>query len=82
MVEILLEEPNPKTYPVGTPVYKYELNGINLNRINTTTHDLSNVTNLDPFTFDSYQVKIDTSSATGTDRSTDVGYPSTLHWFY
>ena len=65
---------DPKTYPVGTPVYKYELNGINLNRINTT-HDLSNVTNLDPFTFDSYQVKIDTSSATGTDRSTDVGYP-------
>ena len=29
----------------------------------------------DRFTFDSYQVKIDTSSTTGTDRSTDVGFP-------
>ena len=65
---------NPKTYPVGTPVYKYELGGINLNRINRT-HSLSEVTKLDPFTFDSYQVKIDTSSTTGTDRSTDVGFP-------
>ena len=65
---------NPKTYPVGTPVYKYELGGINLQRINRT-HDLSDVTKLDPFTFDSYQVKIDTSSTTGTDRSTDVGFP-------
>ena len=65
---------NPKTYPVGTPVYKYELGGINLNRINRT-HDLSDVTTLNPFTFDKYQVKIDTSSVTGTDRSTDVGFP-------
>ena len=65
---------NPKTHPVGTPVYKYELGGINLNRINRT-HDLSDVTTLNPFTFDKYQVKIDTSSATGTDRSTDVGFP-------
>ena len=65
---------DPKTYPVGTPVYKYELGGINLNRINRT-HTLSDVTRLDPFTFDSYQVKIDTSATTGTDRSTDVGFP-------
>ena len=65
---------NPKTYPVGTPVYKYELGGINLNRINRT-HALSDVTKLNPFTFDSYQVKIDTSATTGTDRSTDVGFP-------
>ncbi|OUV69056.1 MAG: hypothetical protein CBC89_01640 [Euryarchaeota archaeon TMED129] len=65
---------DPKTYPVGTPVYKYELGGINLDRINRT-HDLSDVTRLDPFTFDSYQVKIDTSGTTGTDRSTDVGFP-------
>ena len=65
---------DPKTYPVGTPVYKYELGGINLNRINRN-HSLSDVTKLDPFTFDSYQVKIDTSATTGTDRSTDVGFP-------
>jgi hypothetical protein len=65
---------NPKTYSIGTPVYKYELGGINLNRINRT-HALSDVTKLDPFTFDSYQVKIDTSATTGTNRSTDVGFP-------
>ena len=65
---------NPKTYPVGTPVYKYELAGVNLQRINRT-HDMSDVTNLNPFTFDSYQVKIDMSGTTGTDRSTDVGFP-------
>ena len=63
----------PRSYPVGTPVFKYENSGINLNRINTT-HNLNNVTQLDPFTFDSYKVKVDLSS-NGTDRSTDVGYP-------
>ena len=65
---------NPKSYPVGTPVYKYELAGVNLQRINRT-HALSDVTNLNPFTFDSYQVKIDMSGTTGTNRSTDVGFP-------
>lgn len=65
---------DPKTYPVGTPVYKYELGGVNLNRINRT-HDLSDVTESDPFTFDSYKVKLDMSSTTGTDRSTDTGHP-------
>ena len=65
---------NPKTYPVGTPVHKYELGGVSLNRINRT-HDLSNVTESDPFTFDSYKIKLDTSSTTGTDRSTDTGHP-------
>ena len=65
---------NPKTYPVGTPVYKYELGGVNLNRINRK-HSLSDVTESDPFTFDTYKVKLDMSSTTGTDRSTDVGWP-------
>jgi hypothetical protein len=65
---------NPKTYPVGTPVYKYELAGVNLQRINRT-HDMGDVTNLNPFTFDSYQVKVDMTGSTGTDRSTDVGFP-------
>ena len=64
-----------KTYPVGTPVYKYELGGINLNRINKV-HNLEDVTASDPFTFDSYKIKIDTSAGVGaTDRSTDVGFP-------
>ena len=37
------------TYPVGTPVYKYELGGVNLARINKV-HDLSDVTVTDPIT--------------------------------
>ena len=65
---------DPKTYPAGTPVHKYELGGVNLQRINRT-HDLSDVTQADPFTFDTYKVKLDMSDTTGTDRSTDVGHP-------
>jgi hypothetical protein len=65
---------SPRSYPVGTPVFKYENSGINLQRINTT-HNLNNVTQLDPFTFDSYKVKVDMSTTTGTDRSTDIGHP-------
>ena len=64
---------NPKSYPAGTPVYKYEFSGVNLERINRT-HSLSDVTEADPFTFDSYKIKLDMSSTTGTDRSTDEGF--------
>jgi hypothetical protein len=63
---------SPKTYPVGTPVYKYELNGVSLNRINKT-HNLNDVTIDDPITFDSYYVRLDMSD--GVDRSVDSGYP-------
>jgi hypothetical protein len=66
---------NPKTYPTGTPVYKYELNGISLRRINKT-HDLNNVTVSNPITFDSYTIKLDTSVNTGIARSTSSGYPT------
>ena len=62
-----------KNYPIGTLVYKYELDGISLRRINKT-HYLNNATVADPITFDSYTIKIDTSSD-GVDRSTDVGLP-------
>ena len=65
---------DPRTYPVGTPVFKYENSGINLKRVNTT-HNLNNVTEADPFTFDSYKVKLDMSATTGINRSTDVGHP-------
>ena len=65
---------DPKTYPAGTPVHKYELGGVNLQRINRT-HNMSDVTQADPFTFDTYKVKLDMSGTTGTDRSTDVGHP-------
>jgi hypothetical protein len=64
---------SPKTYSVGTPVYKYELNGISLKRINKT-HNLNDVTIQDPITFDSYHIKLDTSN-NGNDRSVDNGYP-------
>ena len=65
---------NPKTYPAGTPVFKYEMGGISLGRINRT-HALGDVTEADPFTFDSYKIKLDVSATTGTARNTDVGFP-------
>ena len=64
---------NPTTYPIGTPVYKYELNGISLRRINRT-HDLNDVTVSEPITFDSYNIKIDTSS-NGINRSVGISFP-------
>jgi hypothetical protein len=64
---------NPTTHPIGSPVYKYELNGVSLNRINKT-HDLNDVTISDPITFDSYNIKLDMSSD-GIDRSFNNGYP-------
>ena len=64
---------NPKNYPAGTPVYKYELGGVSLRRINKT-HYLNDVSISNPITLDSYNIKIDMTSD-GTDRSTDNGYP-------
>jgi len=64
---------NPQTYPIGTPVYKYELNGISLRRINKT-HNLNNVTISNPITFDSYNIKVD-MSADGVDRSVGTSFP-------
>ena len=67
-------------YPVGTPVFKYELGGVNLARINKT-HALSDVTTIDnPITYDSYHIKLDMSTKwddndANDDRSNDVGYP-------
>ena len=63
-------------YPTGTEVYKYELGGVNLSRINKT-HDLSDVSKSDPITFDSYHVKIDMSekfNSLNDDRSDNNGY--------
>ena len=62
-----------KNYPVGTPVYKYELGGVSLRRINKT-HYLGDVTVSNPITFDSYHVKLDMGSS-GIGRTSDVGYP-------
>mgnify|MGYP001185809966 FL=1 len=69
---------NPVSYPVGTPVYKYELGGINLKRINKT-HGLSTTTASDvegSITFDSYNIKLDMSEkfySGNDDRSVDTG---------
>ena len=67
------------SYPVGTPVYKYELGGVNLARINKV-HDLNDVTQVDPLSYDSYHVKLDMATKwddneANDDRSNDTGYP-------
>ena len=69
---------NPVSYPVGTPVYKYELGGINLMRINKT-HNISTSTSSSDtgsIAFDSYNIKLDMSEkfyANNDDRSLDTG---------
>ena len=67
---------NPTTHPIGSPVYKYELNGVSLRRINKT-HDLNDVTVADPITFDSYHIKLDMSSSasSGIGRSVGTSFP-------
>ncbi len=52
-------------YPIGTLIYKYELNGISLRRINKT-HDIAD----DLITYDGYSVDVDTSQS-GVNRSSD-----------
>ena len=51
---------NAASYPIGTLVYKYELSGINLARINKI-HNMNDVTVSNPITLDSYYVKINTA---------------------
>jgi hypothetical protein len=62
-----------KNYPAGTLVYKYELSGVSLRRINKT-HNLEDVTVSDPITFDSYNIKLDMGSS-GVGRSDGLSYP-------
>jgi hypothetical protein len=65
-----------KDYDIGTPVYKYELGGISLRRINKQ-HELSMVdTSIinEPITLDSYHIKLDMSSD-GIDRSVETSLP-------
>jgi hypothetical protein len=70
------------SYTSGTPVYKYELNGISLRRINKS-HTLQDATITDSIDFDYYNLKIDTSSAGNTsilpqgqvDRSVGTSFP-------
>ncbi len=62
-----------KNYLAGTPVYKYELGGVSLRRINKT-HYLGNVSIANSITFDSYTIKLDMGSS-GLGRSTGASFP-------
>ena len=56
-------------HTVNNLVYKYELNGVSLRRINKT-HNLNEATNNERITLDTYDLKIDMSDITvGSDRS-------------
>ncbi len=66
-------------YAVGTAVYKYELGGVSLKRINKT-HGLSTTTSTaqsGSITFDSYNIKLNMAGigTVNDDRSNDVGFP-------
>jgi hypothetical protein len=66
---------NKASYPIGTLVYKYELSGINLARINKI-HDMNDVTVPNPITLDSYYIRLNTqekfdSLQSNLDRSTE-----------
>ena len=61
-------------HPANSFVFKYELAGVSLRRINTI-HTLQDVTDsTKENTLDSYYIKID-PSANGTNRSTGVSFP-------
>ena len=61
-------------------VYKYELDGVSLRRINAT-HNLNEVTVTNPITLDAYHVKIDMSDTTqGIDRSSSQTTFQELHF--
>jgi len=64
---------NKASYPIGTLVYKYELSGINLARINKI-HDMNDVTVPNPITLDSYYIRLNTQevfNSNNLDRSTE-----------
>jgi hypothetical protein len=59
----------PTLHKAKTLVFKYEMNGISLRRINKT-HTFTDVDIINyPIEMDSYYLKVDTSSNTGTDRT-------------
>jgi hypothetical protein len=72
------------TYPIGTYVYKYEMKGVSLRRINKV-HKLSEVDNITshPIDIDSYYIKINTSNTDfegktiGKDREGELFFSET-----
>lgn len=69
-----IDNTNTLTYSSGTPVYKYELNGISLRRINKT-HTLQDGTGVNPIDLDYYTLKVDPTTD-GTDRSSSGPFPA------
>lgn len=63
-----------KAHAVGTPVYKYEVGGVSLRRINTQ-HDLNLVSSDKSKDFNSYYVKVDMSK-NGVNRSGSLVNPN------
>ena len=69
-----------RNYPIGTPVFKYELSGVNLRRINKT-HELSSLTATgkgEAIGFDSYNLNIDMSTTfntNNTSRAVGTSFP-------
>ena len=65
-------------YTSGLLVEKYELNGVSLRRINQT-HNLADVTDSNPITFDSYKIKLDMgSNGIGRTSVTTSDFPPRL----
>lgn len=64
------------SYSAGSFIYKYELSGVSLRRINKT-HNIQDSTVSDPIDLDFYTIKIDMTDQNSTmvDRSTSVTYP-------
>lgn len=77
-----IDQTSSSSYTSGTQIYKYELNGISLRRINTT-HTLQDSTVSDSIDLDYYTIKIDTSQDGKTqslplgqvDRSLETDFP-------
>jgi hypothetical protein len=68
-----IDSTTAKNYLAGTKVYKYELGGVSLRRINKT-HDLNDVNASNALTFDTYKIKLD-MGASGVGRSTGESFP-------
>ena len=63
----------PLTHSTNSLIYKYELGGVSLRRINKR-HDLQDATVSDPIGLDFYNIKIDMSS-NGVDRTVGTSTP-------
>jgi len=71
------------TYPIGTPVYRYEFNGVSLRRLNKT-HSFGEVdTTNHPIDLNSYYIKIDQDGVDfdnvgiGSDRTNNLYFAKT-----